>query len=81
MRGRLVLAVGLATVTLGVGTAQAAVTIDVLSTRADLISGGEALVALNGGVPNSVTLNGQDVTSEFALRPNGRYEGLLTAAW
>ena len=78
MRGRLVLAAGLATVTLGVGTAQAAVTIDVLSNRADLISGGDALVAVNGGVPNSVTLNGQDVTSEFALRPNGRYEGLLT---
>src|SRR3954464_9795342 len=78
MRGRLVLAAGLATVALGVGTAQAAVSIDVLSNRADLISGGDALVAVNGGIPASVSLNGRDVTNEFALRPNGRYEGLVT---
>src|SRR5256885_15131584 len=78
MRGRLVLAAGLATVALGGGVAQAAVSIDVLSGRADLISGGDALVAVNGGAPTSVSLNGADVTNQFALRPNRRYEGLVT---
>ena len=58
-------------------------TIDVLSTRADLVAGDQALVAValpSGVSPQSarVTLNGTDVTSEFALRPNGRFEGLLT---
>ena len=56
---------------------------DVLSNRADLISGGDALVSvrLGAGVdPASVTvtLNGSDVTSMFALRPNGSYSGLVT---
>ncbi|HKN94951.1 MAG TPA: DUF6351 family protein [Thermoleophilaceae bacterium] len=78
MRGRLVLAAALATFALGAGTAQAAVSIDVLSNRADLISGGDALVAVDGGTPASMSLNGKDVTSEFATRANGRYEGVLT---
>ena len=56
--------------------------IEVLSTRADLVSGGEALtdVALPVGTDPSgvhVTLDGHDVTSQFAPRPDGRYEGLL----
>ena len=46
MRGKLVLAATLATFALGAGTAHAAVSIDVLSNRADLISGGDALVAV-----------------------------------
>jgi hypothetical protein len=55
----------------------------VLSNRADLISGGDALVqvALPGRVdPASVhvSLNGTDVTSEFAVRPDGSYEGVVT---
>src|SRR5262249_54071428 len=55
----------------------------VLSNRADLISGGDALVAvqLPGGVqPNAVemTLGSRNVTRQFAMRPNGLYEGLLT---
>src|SRR5690242_1594445 len=78
MRGKLVLATAAATFALGAGTAQAAVSIDVLSNRADLISGGDALVAVNGGTPSSVTLNGQDISGEFAPRPNGRYEGLVS---
>ena len=78
MRGKLVLAATLATFALGAGTAHAAVSIDVLSNRADLISGGDALVAVNGGTPASVTLNGHDVSSEFAARPDGRYEALVT---
>lgn len=51
--------------------------IKVLSNRADLISGGDALVEV---VPSAtkVELNGKDITSAFALRPNGRYMGLVT---
>ncbi|MGH2817255.1 MAG: DUF6351 family protein [Actinomycetota bacterium] len=57
-------------------------TIEVLSNRADLISGGDALVAvdLHGADPSTVrlTLDDTDVTSTFAVRENGRFEGLLT---
>jgi hypothetical protein len=55
----------------------------VLSNRADLVSGGDALVqvALPARVDPStvrVSLNGSDVTSAFAVRPDGRYEGVVT---
>jgi hypothetical protein len=52
----------------------------VLSNRADLISGGDALVEVVGANVASahVTVGGRDVTSAFALRPNGRYMGLVT---
>src|SRR5213596_2097474 len=57
--------------------------IDVLSNRADLISGGDALVAVD--LPDgtqtdevSVSANGRDATGAFAPRENGRFEGLLT---
>ena len=54
----------------------------VLSGRADLVSGGEALVAI---VPASgvrarmvkVSLNGRNVTREFAVRSDRRFYGLL----
>ncbi|TMK41737.1 MAG: hypothetical protein E6G56_03165 [Actinobacteria bacterium] len=57
--------------------------IAVLSNRANLISGGDALasVALPAGTDPSgvrVFLNGADVTSQFAVRPNGQYEGLVS---
>ena len=57
--------------------------IDVLSNRADLISAGDALVAVaypDGTDPADihVSLGGSDITSEFAMRENGRYEGLVT---
>ena len=57
--------------------------IHVLSTRADLVSGGQALVSValpKGARPRQVTmwLNGRRVTREFALRSNGVYEGLLS---
>jgi hypothetical protein len=57
--------------------------IEVLSNRADLISGGEALVAVRLPARTNpravrVRLNGSDVTREFAQRQNGLYEGLLT---
>lgn len=57
--------------------------IDVLSSRADLVSGGDALVQVE--VPDridpgtvTVDLNEQDVTSAFAVRSDGRYLGLVT---
>jgi hypothetical protein len=57
--------------------------IRVLSNRADLVSGGDVLVevVLPGRVdPDTVrvSLDGTDVTSAFAVRPNGRYEGVVT---
>jgi hypothetical protein len=55
----------------------------VLSNRADLVSGGDALVQIN--VPDRVapssahvTLNGSDVTSAFAVRTNGEFQGVVT---
>jgi hypothetical protein len=70
---------------IGAASAQAgtSLSIHVLSDRADLISGGEALVSVtlpSGVQPSAVkmTLDKKEVTSEFALRPNGSYEGLLT---
>jgi hypothetical protein len=55
----------------------------VLSNRADLVSGGDALVqvVLPARIDPStvqVSLNGTDVTSAFAVRPNGDYEGVVT---
>jgi len=57
--------------------------IQVLSNRADLISGGDALVEVRlpaDADPNRVvvTLNGKDVSSQFARRENGRYMAQLT---
>jgi len=57
--------------------------LNVLSNRADLISGGDALVqvVLPGRVdPSSVrvSVDGTDVTSAFAVRPGGSYEGVVT---
>ena len=55
--------------------------ITVVSNRADLISGGDALVSVDlSANPRSirVELNGANITSAFAVRPNGRYEGLVT---
>jgi Tannase-like family of unknown function (DUF6351) len=76
---------GLLLVLLGVGAAWAAtpVSIQVLSNRADLISAGDALVAVDlpaGTNPAKirVKIGVRDVTSLFAMRPNGRFEGLVT---
>jgi Tannase-like family of unknown function (DUF6351) len=57
--------------------------IQVLSTRADLVSGGEALTQIElpaGTDPSTVSvgLNTIDVTDQFAERPNGEFEGLLS---
>lgn len=56
--------------------------IKVLSNRADLISGGNALVEVVipiGVNPEAVrvTVNGQDVTDAFAVRGDGRFYGLI----
>ena len=63
--------------------AQAKVSIEVLSNRAEAVSGGDALVAVKfpKGTRASrvrVSLNGKRVTGRFAVRPTGRFEGLLT---
>jgi hypothetical protein len=70
-------------VTASASNPSSALSLVVLSTRADLVSGGEALtqVVLPNGVSSDqihLTLNGVDVTQEFALRPGGLDEGLLT---
>ena len=54
--------------------------IRVLSNRADLVSGGDALVEIvwPGGLPPAsvrVDVNGRDVTEAFGVRPNARYVG------
>ena len=58
------------------------VSIEVLSNRADLVSGGDALVEIttDTGTPAdlTVTLNGTDITSSFGTRPNGRFMGVVT---
>src|SRR5437763_11847432 len=57
--------------------------VEILSNRADLISAGDALVAVSyakGVDPADIRVwsAGRDVTSDFGLRANGRYEGLVT---
>ncbi|HSR99228.1 MAG TPA: DUF6351 family protein, partial [Kofleriaceae bacterium] len=59
---------------------QTLVQIKTLSNRADLISGGDALVeaVLHSGLAFrslSLTVNGRDVTSSFAVRADGRITG------
>ena len=62
-------------------SAAAALEIEVLSNRADLVSAGDALVAVDlpaGTDPSTVrvTAGDADVTDAFAVRPDGRFEGL-----
>jgi len=61
-----------------------ALQISVLGNRADLVSGGQAMVEVR--IPDAsptrfeqvrMVLNGRDVTSAFAVRANGRYMGLV----
>ena len=57
--------------------------LNVLSNRADLVSGGDALVqvVLPERVDPStvrVSVDGRDVTSAFAVRPGGAYEGVVS---
>lgn len=64
-------------------TAGPLATINVLSNRADLVSGGDALVEIVPPAGTSVgtlraLLNGTDVTSAFATRADGRTYGLVS---
>src|SRR4051812_42429520 len=59
-----------------VSPAAAALKIDVLSNRADLVSGGDALLAISR--PARVYRDGTEVTKVFARRSDGRFEGLVT---
>jgi hypothetical protein len=55
--------------------------IHVLSNRADVISAGDALVALDlpsGHTSAKVVLGGHDISDRFAVREDGRYGALLT---
>jgi hypothetical protein len=56
--------------------------IQIVSNRADIVSGGNALVEITSDSGNleglSITLNGADVTSDFATRPNGLFMGVVT---
>lgn len=63
--------------------AAAPVELEVLSSRADLVSGGNALVRVNiedaaDAGRLSVKLGDNDVTGQFATRANGEVEALLT---
>jgi len=83
VRSLLVLVCLVAIIVPGAARALPTLHIDVLSDRADLISGGDALVAVDlpaGADPSAVrvTAGARDVTSQFAMRANGRFEGLLT---
>ena len=56
-------------------------TIRVISNRADLVSGGDAVVQVDlprGASGATVTVGGRDVSAAFAHRPSGHYQGLLT---
>ena len=59
-----------------------ALSISVLSGRADLVSGGSALVAINLSRSDrkhvKVTLGRRNVTKAFATRADGSFEGLVT---
>ena len=72
------LAAGLTLGVCGVASASGVQSLEVVSNRADLISGGDALVSAQVSGPVSVDLDGVDVTGSFAARPNGRFEGLVT---
>lgn len=59
------------------------VRITVVSNRADLISGGDALVRVSvpsgrSGTLNRIRLNGRDVTRRFAAGTDGHYLGLVS---
>ncbi|HEV3129303.1 MAG TPA: DUF6351 family protein [Solirubrobacteraceae bacterium] len=90
--GRVGLAIGISAAILGCVAAVPAaaakrprpqISISVLSGRADLVSGGSALVAIilparSDARQVKVTVGHRNVTRAFAFRRDGRFEGLLT---
>src|SRR5215210_1109034 len=73
LRGALV---GLVLLLVAAAPAAAAPSVRVLSNRADLISAGDALVEVTPAGAK-VAVGARDVTGSFAVRPGGRYMGLL----
>ncbi|WP_218952267.1 DUF6351 family protein [Amycolatopsis anabasis] len=71
-------ALGLA-VPAAASAAPAEVRIQVLSNRADLVSGGDALVEVSVSGPERprIDVDGRDVTGRFAPEPGGRFVGLV----
>ena len=68
------------TASAGTGHRSRGLAVEVLSGRADLVTGGDALVEVTGVRRASdvrVRLNGRDVTAAFAVRPGGRFQGLV----
>ena len=82
--GRLVATVCGALLGATLSTSAGAQEIAVVSNRADLISGGDALVELAlppaaaKGAGLAVDLDGRDVTAAFERRADGRYVGLVS---
>jgi hypothetical protein len=77
------LAAAVTLISCGGDSSPPAAEIRTLSNRADLISGGDALVQVvlpDGGVASSlkVDVDGRDVSSAFALRADGRISGVVT---
>ena len=77
------LAAGLLAVAPGPSRAAGDLRLEVLSNRADLISGGDALVAVvlpDGATPEGLRVDedGRDVSGALAARPDGRVVGLVT---
>jgi hypothetical protein len=78
----LLVAVSATTPTSTAAAARRPLVVEVLSNRADLVSGGDALVAVRlpeGVRPSRVRVHAgeRDVTGSFAVRPDGRYVGLV----
>jgi hypothetical protein len=65
-----------ALVSTGTGQATGLLRVEVVSNRADLVSGGDALVRINRGDVR-VELGGRDVTSAFRTQPDGSLLGLV----
>jgi hypothetical protein len=68
-----------AAASLAASTAFAAVGVDVVSSRPDLVTGGDALVKVTGTTAApTVTVEGKDVSSVFKADPKGGFVGLVT---
>jgi hypothetical protein len=58
-------------------TAQTALSIEVLSSRPDLVTGGDALVRISAPEAPKVTVDASDVSAQFRPDQNGRWAGLI----
>jgi hypothetical protein len=75
---RLTASVVLACGALGAASASAAISVQVLSSKPQLVSGGDALVKITGATAApTVTVDGKDVSAAFKAA-NGAYVGLVT---